>query len=195
MESDIDFVSNTEYLLAGNSKQRHAYRVLTEIGIFETLREFNPILVGTVPIDIDIPNSDLDIICEVLDVRKFAEVMVGQYEEMDGFSYSIHTDDVPKIVSRFQYGGWMIEVFGQSIPTQQQNGYRHMIIEDRILKILEPKYKETIRELKKTGWKTEPAFGQLLKFDGNPYEFLLHMYDWEDHEIKQFLRARSLDVV
>lgn len=56
-----DLFADTAYLAAGNERQRSAYRVLTELGLLERLASFNPILVGTVPLGIDIPDSDLDV--------------------------------------------------------------------------------------------------------------------------------------
>jgi hypothetical protein len=179
---------NIEYLLQGNERQKQAYEVLNEIRILEILREFNPILVGTIPIDIDIPESDLDIICEVLDFKEFEDLLKKYFEQMDGFSLSTRTvEEIPRIVCGFQYGQWMIEVFGQPIPTIEQNGFRHMVIENRILNILGSKSNEVLRGLKSTGLKTEPSFGKLLKLQENPYEALLQMYDWNDEQLIEYI--------
>jgi hypothetical protein len=52
-----------EYLKTGNQKQILAYEILTRNNVLLNIAEFEPILVGTIPINIDIENSDLDIIC------------------------------------------------------------------------------------------------------------------------------------
>jgi len=57
-----DFTS-IEYLKTGNQKQVHAFEVLSQNKVLINLAQFDPILVGTIPINIDIKNSDLDIIC------------------------------------------------------------------------------------------------------------------------------------
>ena len=54
-----------EYLKNGNSRQVQSYKILKSINIFNILKEFNPILVGTIPIGIDIEKSDLDIVCQI----------------------------------------------------------------------------------------------------------------------------------
>ena len=59
----IDF-KDIGYLKNGNLRQQNAFDVLSELDIFEKLKEYNPILPGTIPIEIDLPKSDLDIICE-----------------------------------------------------------------------------------------------------------------------------------
>lgn len=90
---------NIEYLSQGNQRQRKAYEILTETSIFEVLGEYNPILVGTIPIVIDIPSSDLDIICEVHDFEEFEQLLVQCFQEMSMFYISKRTvQDVPRIV-------------------------------------------------------------------------------------------------
>lgn len=70
---------------------------------------------------------------------------------------------------------------------KKQNGYKHMIIEERILNILGEKSREWIKDLKRTGLKTEPAFTKLLKLQGDPYDILLEMYEWDDKKLKDFI--------
>ncbi|WP_050009687.1 DUF4269 domain-containing protein [Flavobacterium sp. B17] len=60
----IDFTT-INYLKTGNQKQKRAYEILTKYRIFEKLKDFSPLLAGTIPIEIDTEESDLDIICEV----------------------------------------------------------------------------------------------------------------------------------
>ncbi|MDP3955375.1 MAG: DUF4269 domain-containing protein, partial [bacterium] len=64
-----------EYLKIGTSKQRNVYRVLTENKIIESLFEFSPILTGTVPIEIDTDDSDLDIACFWTDKYNFIKTI------------------------------------------------------------------------------------------------------------------------
>lgn len=56
----IDFTT-IAYLKLGTPRQKRAYAVLKALRIFENLKQYNPILMGTIPIDIDIdlPESDL----------------------------------------------------------------------------------------------------------------------------------------
>ncbi|MRX78845.1 DUF4269 domain-containing protein, partial [Pedobacter petrophilus] len=52
-----------KYLQFGNTRQQQAYAALMNNKILSKLIKFNPILVGTIPINIHLENSDLDIIC------------------------------------------------------------------------------------------------------------------------------------
>ena len=54
---------NINYLESGNNTQRSAYSCLMKLNIFNELKEYKPILTGTIPIGLHIKSSDLDIIC------------------------------------------------------------------------------------------------------------------------------------
>ncbi len=60
----IDF-TRINYLRNGNERQKRALEVLTKYKVLEKLKPYSPLLTGTVPIQIDIESSDLDVICEV----------------------------------------------------------------------------------------------------------------------------------
>ncbi|MBN2614480.1 MAG: DUF4269 domain-containing protein [Bacteroidales bacterium] len=135
---------------------------------------FDPILVGTLPINIDIETSDLDIICHCSDPDQFAGLVSNTFKHHRYFSIKRTTKQhLQTIVARFQADDFEIEIFGQTAPTQQQNAYRHMIIEHKLLLERDEAFRQQIIELKKRGYKTEPAFGIALGLKGNAYEELL----------------------
>lgn len=175
MDSDIDF-KNIEYLRVGNSKQKQAYRVLTENCIMLVLKEFNPILIGTIPININIENSDLDIICQFVDVNDFEKFILEKFGHADRFRIWRNTSQgTLAIVSNFFVDGFEIEIFGQNMPTNEQRGYRHMLVEYELLKKGGSAFRERIIRLKEDGYKTEPAFAYELGIEGDPYEALLKL--------------------
>ncbi|TSE08479.1 MULTISPECIES: DUF4269 domain-containing protein [Aquimarina] len=163
-----------DYLKSGNKRQRQAYKVLKKIKILDHLRSYNPILTGTIPIDIDLTNSDLDIICECKNYEEFYILLTELFANEKDFQIrTINCNNVKSILAKFRIESFEIEIFGQNIPTQEQNAYKHMMIEYKILKKMGAKFKTDIRKLKKEGLKTEPAFAKLLGLTGNPYEELL----------------------
>lgn len=183
----IDFTT-VNYLLSGTPKQKEAYRIIDEIKILELLKNYKPILVGTIPIDIDIPASDLDIICEVHNFDYFEELILLSFGNMEAFRCKkSKVNGAARFVANFKYRNWPVEIFAQAIPATDQNGYKHMMIEYRILKILGETGNILIRDLKKKGLKTEPAFADLLKLSGDAYQLLLEMYDWEEDKLANFL--------
>jgi len=78
----IDF-TKIDYLKNGNERQKRAYEVLTRYHIFEKLKDYSPILAGTIPIEIDIEDSDLDIICEAKDFTEFEKSLSEMFSEFD----------------------------------------------------------------------------------------------------------------
>lgn len=163
-----------DYLSNGNDRQKQAYKVLTKYRLFEKLSDFFPILAGTVPIEIDIEGSDLDILCEAKNQVEFDEFLKHVFSEFD-LDLKIETsiiNDIESTVCNFELDGFPIEIFGQNKPTTQQNAYLHMIAEHKIIQEKGEDFKQKIIELKIEGIKTEPAFGMLLNLE-NPYEDLL----------------------
>jgi hypothetical protein len=134
-------------------------------------------LAGTIPIEIDIESSDLDIICEVdlefeedfLDDISFSRLIPTDVEVR---IENIIINGEKSIVLNFTLDEFPVDIFGQNKPSIQQNAYRHMVAEHRILQERGEDFKHKIIELKKQGIKTEPAFGLLMELE-NPYEDLL----------------------
>ncbi|WP_079240753.1 DUF4269 domain-containing protein [Chryseobacterium indologenes] len=170
----LDF-TRIDYLKDGNERQKKAYEILTKYRVFEKLKDYSPILAGTVPIEIDIKGSDLDLIFKVdlkydqdfLDDLLFCQLIPHDVE----VEYPIVNGE-KCITLNFMLDGFPIEIFGQNKPTKEQNAYLHMIAEYKILQEKGEKFRQKIIELKKQGIKTEPAFGLLLGLE-NPYEDLL----------------------
>ena len=169
----IDFTT-IDYLKSGNEKQRSAYEVLFQHRIFEKLKAYSPILAGTIPIEIDIEESDLDIICEVNDKAGFERFLRDIFSEFNIKAESLEINGEEAVIGNFVLEGFLIEIFGQNKPVTEQNAYRHLMAEYRILQEKGEDFKNEIIALKKQGIKTEPAFGILLGLE-NPYEDLLKL--------------------
>ncbi|WP_433835703.1 DUF4269 domain-containing protein [Flavobacterium anhuiense] len=162
------------YLQTGNLKQQAAFAVLTQHKVLENLAEFDPILVGTIPINIDVENSDLDVVCYWKNKADFIAKVKQLFGKENRFS--IREDLInnqESVIANFFIDTFEIEIFGQNTPTELQNGYRHMLIEHQILCSKDENFRLEIIKLKENGIKTEPAFGLLLGLKGNVYEELL----------------------
>ncbi|MEO3945442.1 DUF4269 domain-containing protein [Gorillibacterium sp. CAU 1737] len=174
----------------GTPRQQEAARVLEELHLEEELGGYSPRLVGTVPIGIDVDGSDLDVICEAQDLEAWCRDVTARFHHHAGFRCS--GAGRASATANFVHEGWEIELFAQDRPTDEQNGYRHMVVEERILRWLSPAERERIRDWKTQGMKTEPAFARLLGLSGDPYEELLVLWDAPDEEIQERLRWARL---
>ena len=163
-----------EYLKFGNKRQQQAFWQLTELSVFEKLKAYQPILTGTIPIGIDLPDSDLDIICRCEDHADFAKVLKGQFADQQAFKLKTKVwQGLQSTIATFRGTDFEIEIFGQTRPSLEQNAYRHMVKEAEILMLKGEEFKAEIIKLKQQGIKTEPAFARLLGLTGDPYVELL----------------------
>ena len=170
----MDFLT-IDYLKTGTLRQQQAYEELTRLEIFEKLAVFHPTLAGTIPIDIALPNSDLDILCQYVSADSFIRVVSGRFGSQPHFEIDEDSKKLNAVVCRFKGQYFDIEIFGQNIPVEDQYAYRHLLVEYHLLEEKGQAFKNQIYELKKDGLKTEPAFAKALNLKGNPYEALLNL--------------------
>lgn len=163
---------NIDYLQSGNDQQQKAYAVLMKHAIFTKLSRFDPILAGTIPINIQIPSSDLDVLCCYAAPSEFKANLSANFSHYDGFTLR-ELQELKAIVANFRVDDFEIEIFGQDIPTKQQRGYRHLLVEHYLLETHGEVFRQQVIALKEQGIKTEPAFAQLLGLAGDPYIELL----------------------
>ncbi len=165
---------NLDYLSQGSAIQQKIKMLLDNSGIMEILKEFDPVLVGTFPIDIAIDSSDLDIACCYHNKDLFISIVTSSFSHLNNFLIEeIEIAGLKTIIVQFIVDKYPIELFAQPIEVNLQNGYRHMLIEHKILKVFGEDFKQKIIDLKKLGLKTEPAFAKLLNLEGDSYESLL----------------------
>jgi hypothetical protein len=77
------------------------------------------------------------------------------------------------VICRFVVDYFPVEIFGQDVPSTEQEAFIHLVNENRILLQHGPEFRRKVTRLKKGGMKTEPAFAQLLGLPGDPYQAML----------------------
>jgi hypothetical protein len=180
------------YLRAGNERQRRAFRALQGLDILRILREHTPVLVGTIPIAIDVEDSDLDIVCEAQDLVVFEKRVTHVFGQHEGFQIrKTLIKGVPSVVASFNYAGFRIEVFGQPQPVTEQHAYRHMVVEARLLALGGEVAGREVQRLKRAGLKTEPAFASYFQLAGDPYEVLLELSRLGKDGLQQAVRLSA----
>lgn len=163
------------YFKEGNPKQQIVYTLLNEFKIIELLKDYCPLVVGTIPIEIDLPESDVDIILETNDFDELDKFLTQNFNHFTNFKIQQKTDDNKTIlVCNFIREEIPFEIYAENKPTHLQNGFLYMIKEHEILQKFGKGLQNQIIQLKKQGFKTEPAFSKLLNLSGNPYIELLH---------------------
>ncbi|MCH7403206.1 DUF4269 domain-containing protein [Belliella kenyensis] len=175
----MDF-SGISYLLEGSERHRSAFSLLLSLDVFGVFHSFEPILVGTFPINIDIESSDLDIICSFDNAEDFKQKLIDSFGSFSGFEIrETMKHSGYSVIANFFVADFEIEIFGQKTPSKEQYAYKHMLIEHALLQKMGEEFRQEIIALKKQGFKTEPAFAKVLGLKGDPYEALLAL----DHEL------------
>jgi hypothetical protein len=168
---------NIEYLKSGSPIQRIGYSILIESKILYHLKSFGPVLTGTLPLDLFIEGkSDLDIICQSADLLTVEKILLNRYGKQPRFSID-HKEirQIHSLICRFVFKDFPFEIFCQPLPVAQQHGYRHMVVEYKLLLQHGENFRNEILRLKKQNIKTEPAFARLLGLEGDPYDALLNL--------------------
>lgn len=162
-------------------------QAVEECGVLCALDAFDPHLAGTPPLGIDIATSDVDVLCVYADAEAFAAAVVAAFADRQGFTISQWRAEPCAIVARFFAAGWEFEIFAQAAPVAQQSGWRHFLVERRLLELGGPALRDAVVCAKLAGLKTEPAFAQVLGLRGDPYEGLLALETQSDDVLRDLL--------
>ncbi|MBX3040433.1 MAG: VOC family protein [Bdellovibrionaceae bacterium] len=165
------------------------FTAVNESGVLEFLRPFSPLIAGTFPLGLDVAGSDVDVLISG-DLRLAKDILL---ERSGGFrEFNIQemmVQGVPTLFASFSSGGADFEIFGQETPSVNQRGYRHFLIEERLLKMGGTTFRRKVREAREVGLKTEPAFAKVLGLKGDPYEELLVLQKRSNQELKNHLAS------
>ncbi len=166
-------LSDITFLCRGTPRQRAAWRTLQRLGILELLAPFRARLAGTIPIDVDIPGSDLDIICEAANLDALQQVLTTHFSHYPGFR-CVHKTRYghPILLCEFQTDDFPIQIYASSTPVDRQRAWVHMVAEAALLARGGEQAKAAVRALKRAGMKTEPAFAHVFGLAGDPYDVL-----------------------
>lgn len=180
------------YLATGSAAQRAAASALAACGVLERLAAFDPVLAGTYPLDLAVTGSDLDVLCHAPDPATFERVVCQAFADRPGFTCERQpAGAMLATLARFHSRELPVEVFGQALPVDLQRGYRHLLVEARLLDLGGPRLRRAVLDLRGAGMKTEPAFARALGLRGDPHERLWALSWCDDAELRAILSASA----
>ncbi|MDY6938248.1 MAG: DUF4269 domain-containing protein [Cyanobacteriota bacterium] len=179
------------YLKTGNPRQRRVYDLLQEHRILEELQDFDRAVVSTICVGFDIPTSDIDIICCAPNLCELETVLRECYGQHECFSLRYRPPKGDSLVCSFWLEEFEIEIFGSLEPIECQHAYRHLGVMDRLAFLGGISLQEDIRQLKKSGLKTEPAIAKYLQLPGNPYEAVLALERVGDRNLLELIQRNA----
>lgn len=153
----------------------HYLTVLERTRVLPTLVAFQPHVVGTPPLGLDLPTSDIDVVCFASNADVFTRAVWNAFGEYAEFRMWQKIGYDRPVVASFVAAGWTIELFGQAAPISEQYGWRHFVVEQRLLALGGNAFRVAVMAQRHNGMKTEPAFAAVLGLDGDPYEALLSL--------------------
>lgn len=160
-----------------------------DIRALEILRDFDPRIVGTPPLGLALPGSDIDIICEMKDDIAYREILNSAFGHFDAFELRTSRLRPEAIIANFNAHGWPFEIFGAPQPVEQQAGWIHFQVERRLLAYGGDGFRQRILAERRLGRKTEPAFANILELTGDPYAAMLELNQRSDRELQLLVRA------
>lgn len=175
--------------------QRPGYRqALQATRLLDLLHPYDPHVAGTPPLGLDLPSSDIDILCHAADTIAFTRVVWEALAGMTGFSMHQWTGGGRPVVAAFKAQGWSFEIFASLQPVAEQAGWQHFLVERRLLALGGELFRSRVMHHRQVGSKTEPAFAAALGLAGDPYQALLQLQRQSDGDLAAILAAAGYPV-
>jgi hypothetical protein len=171
---------------------RRSYEdALAECGVLEVLAPFDPRVAGTPPLGLDLPGSDIDVLCFAPDARIFSDIVWHAFSDAPAFIAKQWVDPPRAVVVSFEAAGWQIQLYGEAIPVERQRGWRHFAVERRLLAFGGHDLRAAVLTLRQRGMKTERAFAAVLGLRGDPYVALLDLGERADQLLISVLQTQG----
>ncbi len=157
---------------------------------FNVFKKYHPLISGSVPLNISLPSSDIDIIFEVQDLKLLGQELANFFKEFSPAVTFKSLRSADSVIVRFKAFDFKFECVGQKKSVFQILAHQHLLIESRLLNICGESARSNIQVLKAQGIPTEVAFGMYFKMEGDPYVELFNMNQWSEGQLLQFVQKQ-----
>lgn len=176
---------------AGPNDRQSYEDALAGCRVLEVLAPYDPRVAGTPPLGLDVPGSDIDVLCFAPDAHTFADAVWQAFSDAPAFVVKQWVDPPRSVVASFDAAGWQIQLYAEAVPVEQQRGWRHFAVERRLLALSGDSFRAAVLALRQQGMKTEPAFAAVLGLRGDPYVALLDLGQQGDRPLIAVLQAQG----
>ena len=160
-------------------------------GLMVVLAPYDPHVAGTPPLGLELPSSDVDVLCHAPDSVAFAAVVWEAFSNEADFLMRQWIAESRPVIASFTAHSWRFEIFGHASPVHHQNGWRHFVIERRLLALAGPEFRTAIMQMRIKDIETEPAFAAMLELKGDPYRALLELEQLSDEQLARLLATNG----
>jgi hypothetical protein len=162
--------------------------------VLDLLRKFDPRIVGTLPLGLGVPGSDIDVICHVENTDEFREALLRGFSGWEALSIRNWSPERKVMIASFEAFGWPFEIFGAPQPTSLQAAWLHFEVERRLLRLGGEALRQAVLQQRRLGRKTEPAFAAVLGLAGDPYVGMLDLARLADGDLQALLSLAGFPV-
>lgn len=149
--------------------------------ILKHLQKYSPLVSGSVPLDIQTSQSDLDLIFSAQNFDEFVTDINQISTQVEVYKKDLR--GIPSVIARFQTPYAKYECVAQNKSVFEIIAHQHFLVESRLLNIAGEKARHGIQKLKNSGVPTEPAFVEYFKIKGEPYQTLLEWNQKSESEL------------
>lgn len=171
----------------GGSRMLDYRQAIDRLGVMEALEDFDPHIAGTLPLGLEVPGSDIDILCHAPDASAFTQLVWSTFGHQPAFSIRQWTQEERPVIASFEAHGWPFELFAHVTPVAFQAGWRHFEVERRLLALGGEPFRRAVMDRRRKSAKTEPAFADSLQLKGDPYAALLEIHSRDDEQLARLL--------
>ena len=165
---------------------------LAASGVLDLLAGFDPRIAGTLPLGVSMAGSDIDILCHAPEPDDVADLLWRCRDRLPAFNLRRWMSAGRPLVATFAIGDWPVEVFASPVDVDRQEGWRHFLVEQRLLALGGTALRERVMALRQGGGKTEPAFAAALGLHGDPYAELYGLSQAPDAELRDVLNVAGI---
>lgn len=168
---------------------KKVFSALKASNLLKDLKKYNPLVAGTFPLGLGTEKSDIDILLNAKDLDDLEIQLTEKWKSSLQFKcHRIIVDGRTSLVTQFTFQDVPFEIFAQNQESVLQNGYQHFLVEEKCLHVGGERFKQALIDLRqKKGLKTEPAFAQFLKLEGNPYDELLKLRKHDQRQLENLI--------
>jgi hypothetical protein len=166
---------------------RNWREALAGSGLLVLLARFDPRVAGTLPLGVSLPGSDIDVLCYAPQPDDVADCLWESRERLPGLALRRWITAERPLVASFEIRGWPAEVFASPVEVERQAGWRHFVVERRLLELAGDTLRHRVLALRRAGIRTEPAFAAALGLQGDPYAALDRLSEASDGELRGLL--------
>lgn len=158
-------------------------------GVLDLLAGFDPRIAGTLPLGVSLPGSDIDILCHAPEPNDVADCLSEARERLPGLVLRRWISGGRPLVAAFGIDHWPVEVFASPVEVDRQAGWRHFVVERRLLELGGEALRQRVLGLRRAGARTEPAFAAVFGLQGDPYAELHRLSLVPEVELRGLLFA------